>query len=54
MIDKLIAESIKLYTKPFSSILLFGPPGAGKDLLGNFIAHGGSQVYVSLGDIFRC
>ncbi|AHK63383.1 Adenylate kinase [Chlamydia avium] len=54
MVDEAIANSIKLYTKPFSSILLFGPPGSGKDFLGNFIAQGGTQVYVSLGDIFRC
>lgn len=54
MVDETIADSIRLYTKPFSSILLFGPPGAGKDFLGNFIAQGDTQVYVSLGDIFRC
>ncbi|ETF38410.1 adenylate kinase [Chlamydia pecorum MC/MarsBar] len=53
MIEKRIAETLKTYTKPFSSILLFGPPGSGKDFLGDMIAHAGSQVYVSLGDIFR-
>lgn len=47
-----IIKSMRVYTKPFSSILLFGPPGVGKDLLGNFISQAGSQVYLSLGDIF--
>ncbi|WP_201456253.1 nucleoside monophosphate kinase [Chlamydia sp. 17-3921] len=54
MIDAKIAETIKPYIKPFSSIILFGPPGSGKDFIGSFIAHAGSQVYISLGDIFRC
>lgn len=52
MADETIIKSMRVYTKPFSSILLFGPPGVGKDLLGNFISQAGSQVYVSLGDVF--
>lgn len=41
------------YEGKFSSILLFGPPGAGKGMLGTFLASAGSQVYLSSGAIFR-
>lgn len=43
---------IEPYTGKFSSILLFGPPGAGKALLGKFLASAGSQYYLSSIDIF--
>lgn len=37
----------------FSSILLFGPPGAGKGTLGKFLSSVGSHFHLSSGDIFR-
>ncbi len=36
-----------------SSILLFGPPGAGKGTLGKFLSSVGSHFHLSSGDIFR-
>lgn len=41
------------YTGKFSSILLFGPPGAGKGTLGKFLSSAGTQYHLSSGDIFR-
>jgi len=37
----------------FQSILLFGPPGAGKGTLGKFLSQAGSHFHLSSGDIFR-
>lgn len=44
---------IEPYKGKFSSILLFGPPGAGKGTLGNFLASSGTQYHLSSGEIFR-
>lgn len=44
---------IEPYKGKFSSILLFGPPGAGKGTLGKFLARSGTQYHLSSGDIFR-
>jgi adenylate kinase len=44
---------IEPYQGKFSAILLFGPPGAGKGTLGNFLASSGTQYHLSSGDIFR-
>lgn len=44
---------IEPYTGKFPAILLFGPPGAGKGMLGNFLASSGTQYHLSSGDIFR-
>lgn len=41
------------YEGRFSSILLFGPPGAGKGTLGRFLSSAGTQYHLSSGDIFR-
>jgi adenylate kinase len=41
------------YEGKFSSILLFGPPGAGKGTLGKFLSSAGTQFHLSSGDIFR-
>ncbi len=41
------------YEGKFSSILLFGPPGAGKGTLGKFLSGAGSQFHLCSGDIFR-
>lgn len=37
----------------FNSILLFGPPGAGKGTLGKSLSSVGSHFHLSSGDIFR-
>jgi adenylate kinase len=37
----------------FKSLLLFGPPGAGKGTLGKFLSSVGSHFHLSSGDIFR-
>lgn len=44
---------IRPYKGKFSTILLLGPPGAGKGMLGHFLASAGSQCHLSSGDIFR-
>lgn len=44
---------IKPYQGKFPSILLFGPPGAGKGMLGKFLTSSGSQYHLSSGEIFR-
>ncbi len=44
---------IEPYQGKFPSILLFGPPGAGKEQLGKFLTSSGSQYYLSAGEIFR-
>ena len=41
------------YEGKFSTILLFGPPGAGKGTLGKFLSSAGSQYHLASGDIFR-
>ncbi|MCX6988431.1 MAG: nucleoside monophosphate kinase [Chlamydiae bacterium] len=38
---------------PFRSILIFGPPGAGKGTLGKFLSTAGNHFHLSSGDIFR-
>ena len=40
-------------TQPFRSILIFGPPGAGKGTLGKFLSSAGNHFHLSSGDIFR-
>ncbi|MEI8328524.1 MAG: nucleoside monophosphate kinase [Chlamydiia bacterium] len=37
----------------FRSILIFGPPGAGKGTLGKFLSTAGNHFHLSSGDIFR-
>lgn len=44
---------IQPYEGKFSTILLFGPPGAGKGTLGKFLSSAGTQYHLSSGDIFR-
>jgi adenylate kinase len=39
--------------EPFRSVLLFGPPGAGKGTLGQFLGTAGSHRHLSSGEIFR-
>lgn len=37
----------------FRSILIFGPPGAGKGTIGRFLSGAGSHYHLSSGDIYR-
>lgn len=39
--------------KKFRTILIFGPPGAGKGTLGKFLSTAGNHFHLSSGDIFR-
>ncbi len=41
------------YTEKFRSILVFGPPGAGKGTLSKFLSTAGNHFHLSSGDIFR-
>src|SRR5579864_5416583 len=41
------------YNLPMRSILIFGPPGAGKGTLGKFLSSAGNHFHLSSGDIFR-
>ena len=46
-------ELIPAYNQPFRSVLVFGPPGAGKGTLGKFLSSAGNHFHLSSGDIFR-
>ncbi|MCB1110442.1 MAG: nucleoside monophosphate kinase [Chlamydiia bacterium] len=37
----------------FQSILIFGPPGAGKGTMGKFLSSAGNHFHLSSGDVFR-
>ncbi len=39
--------------RQYRSILIFGPPGAGKGTLGKFLSSAGNHFHLSSGDIFR-
>ncbi|MDE3045773.1 MAG: nucleoside monophosphate kinase [Verrucomicrobiota bacterium] len=41
------------YNQAFRSVLIFGPPGAGKGTLGKFLSTAGNHFHLSSGDIFR-
>lgn len=40
-------------SRPYRSILLLGPPGAGKGTLGKLLSSAGNHFHLSSGDIFR-
>lgn len=42
-----------MQTEKFRTILIFGPPGAGKGTLGKFLSTAGNHFHLSSGDIFR-
>lgn len=44
---------IPQHTRPFRSVLIFGPPGSGKGTLGKFLSSAGNHFHLSSGDIFR-
>lgn len=44
---------IPKYTKPYRSILMFGPPGSGKGTQSKFLCQAGGHIHLSSGDIFR-
>src|SRR6267142_1259017 len=46
-------EIIPTVTEPFRSIVIFGPPGAGKGTLGKLLSSAGNHFHLSSGDIFR-
>ena len=39
--------------RKYRSVLIFGPPGAGKGTIGKFLSSAGSHFHLSSGDIFR-
>jgi adenylate kinase len=39
--------------RPYRTVLIFGPPGAGKGTLGKFLSSAGNHFHLSSGDIFR-
>ncbi len=39
--------------RKYRSVLIFGPPGAGKGTLGKFLSSAGNHFHLSSGDIFR-
>ncbi len=39
--------------RKYHSVLIFGPPGAGKGTLGKFLSSAGNHFHLSSGDIFR-
>lgn len=44
---------IPQHEEPFSSVLIFGPPGSGKGTLSKFLSSAGNHFHLSSGDIFR-
>ncbi len=48
-----LQDYIPKVKEPFRSILIFGPPGAGKGTLGKFLSSAGNHFHLSSGDIFR-
>jgi adenylate kinase len=48
-----IQSLISGVSRPYRSVLIFGPPGAGKGTLGKFLSSAGNHFHLSSGDIFR-
>ena len=49
MVDSLLPE----VKDKFQSVLIFGPPGAGKGTMGKFLSSAGNHFHLSSGDVFR-
>lgn len=48
-----IKSLIDVSARKYRSVLIFGPPGAGKGTLGKFLSSAGNHFHLSSGDIFR-
>jgi len=46
-------QQLPMYSHPFRSILIFGPPGSGKGTIGKFLSSAGNHFHLSSGDVFR-
>lgn len=51
--DSEIQALISGKSRPYRSVLIFGPPGSGKGTLGKFLSSAGNHFHLSSGDIFR-
>lgn len=48
-----IKPIVSASSRKYRSVLIFGPPGAGKGTLGKFLSSAGNHFHLSSGDIFR-
>ena len=53
MNEKEIDQELSQGFEPWDSLLIFGPPGAGKGTQGKFLCSAGNHYHLSSGEIFR-